>query len=306
MSFLHALQRIRFPLGEKLAQCITYLGEETFFIIIGMVILWCFSRKQGYRFLYIGINGTFINQLLKAIFLIPRPWIKDPEFTIVESAREGASGYSFPSGHTQSSTMTFTFVAALIKKTWVRVLCIIMMLLVGFSRMYLGVHTPLDVSIGLIAGVAIVYGMLWLYKKTDKSKNGMYLIQGITLLMSVITLLYVTFAPRGDRNILQFDEEGIEACCKLFGATLGLIICQNLTEHHFTYNCTAVWWVQIIKVVLGLLLLLGVKEGLKAALSPLPISNTLTNILCYCMVSLFGGFVWPMTFRWFANIGSSK
>jgi undecaprenyl-diphosphatase len=80
-------------------------------------VFWCFDKKHGYFLITIGFLGTVINQFLKVLFRIPRPWVKDPNFTIVESAKEAATGYSFPSGHTQSAVGSFGAVARFTKKT---------------------------------------------------------------------------------------------------------------------------------------------------------------------------------------------
>lgn len=93
MAFLKFLESLRTPVGEGIASAVTLLGEETFFTVLGLIIVWCWSKKWGFRFLLTGLTGTAVNQLLKAIFVVPRPWILDPEFTIVESARAGATGY---------------------------------------------------------------------------------------------------------------------------------------------------------------------------------------------------------------------
>lgn len=98
MAFLKLLESLRTPAGEWLAGVITLLGEETFFTVLGLIIVWCCNKKWGFRFLLTGLTGTAVNQLLKAIFLVPRPWILDPEFTIVESARRAPRGIRSPAG----------------------------------------------------------------------------------------------------------------------------------------------------------------------------------------------------------------
>ena len=94
MAFLKYLAQFRSPFWDEVVAAVTLLGEETFFMILGLMIFWCINKKWGYRFLAIGLSGSSLNQLLKAIFLIPRPWVLDPTFTIVEAAREAATGYS--------------------------------------------------------------------------------------------------------------------------------------------------------------------------------------------------------------------
>ena len=92
MEFLRLLEGLRTPVGDAFFSFITHLGEETIFIVAGLLFFWCINKKQGYFILTVGFLGTIINNFLKLVFRIPRPWVRDPEFTIVESARAEATG----------------------------------------------------------------------------------------------------------------------------------------------------------------------------------------------------------------------
>ena len=91
---------------------------------------WCVSKEEGYYLLFVGFFGTVLNQFLKLLCRIPRPWVLDPNFTIVESARAAATGYSFPSGHTQNAVGTFGAMALRTERKWVRGVCIALIVLV--------------------------------------------------------------------------------------------------------------------------------------------------------------------------------
>ncbi|MBR4873602.1 MAG: phosphatase PAP2 family protein, partial [Clostridia bacterium] len=140
MKFLYFLESIRNPVLDFIFSLITLCGEETVFMAIGMIVFWCINKYKGYFLLCIGFVGTVINQFLKILCRVPRPWIKDPNFTIVESAREAATGYSFPSGHTQTSVGLFGGIARATKIRALRIGMIVLAALVALSRMYLGVH----------------------------------------------------------------------------------------------------------------------------------------------------------------------
>lgn len=159
MSFLYLLESIRCGFSDALFLVITALGEEVAFMAIAIAVFWCFSKKEGYYILSVGFVGTTINQILKLCFRIPRPWVIDPNFTPVEGAVEEATGYSFPSGHTQSSVGTFGSLALFTKHRWLRIVCIVLCVLVPFSRMYLGVHTPLDVFVSVAIALALIFGL---------------------------------------------------------------------------------------------------------------------------------------------------
>lgn len=156
MGVLYALESIRTPALDKIMSVITLLGGELFFMVIAVTAFWCVSKREGYYLMIVGFFGTVINQFLKILCCVPRPWIKDPDFTIVESARAEATGYSFPSGHTQNAVATYGGIARYTRRGWLRAVLVVLTVLIAFSRMYLGVHTPLDVGVSFQIGRAHV------------------------------------------------------------------------------------------------------------------------------------------------------
>ena len=153
--FYTGSNNITCPFLDAVMQAFTCFGEELAFLLLALTIFWCVSKEEGYYLLFVGFFGTVLNQFLKLLCRIPRPWVRDPSFTIVESARSGAGGYSFPSGHTQNAVSTFGAAAVMTKRRWVRRTCIALVVLVPFSRMYLGVHTPLDVGVAFLTALAL-------------------------------------------------------------------------------------------------------------------------------------------------------
>ena len=142
MGFLYFLEGIRFPLLDKIMLAVTTMGEETAFLVAAMIVFWCVDKRKGYYVMAVGFIGTMLNQFLKLVCQVPRPWVLDPEFTIVEQAREAATGYSFPSGHSQNAVGTFGALACISRNKLLKRVFIAVAVLVPFSRMYLGVHTP--------------------------------------------------------------------------------------------------------------------------------------------------------------------
>ncbi len=306
MPFLRLLESIRTPVLDKLGALATLLGEETVFMVAGLVILWCFSKKWGFRFLMIGVAGTALNQLLKAIFLIPRPWVLDPGFTIVEAAREGASGYSFPSGHTQSAATVFGVLAVWAKRRWVTALCVATVLLVGLSRMYLGVHTPLDVGVSLATGVITVLGMVWLFDRAEARPHGVLLLGAGTAAFAAALLAYVLLAPVREANVASFDADGQKAAWTLFGTCAGLWLALWADARHTHFETRAVWWAQLLKLIAGLALVMAVRVGLKPVLAALFGGALFTHGIRYFVMAVTGGVLWPMTFRLWARLGQKE
>ena len=165
MEVLYWLESIRNPVLDTIMQYLTYLGDELLFMLLALAVFWCVDKREGYYLLFVGFFGTIVNQFLKLWYRIPRPWVKDPNFTIVEAAREGAGGYSFPSGHTQSATGNFGCLARWHTHWGFRALCIALLAITAFSRMYLGVHTPLDVGVSLAIGLILVFAFYPVMKK---------------------------------------------------------------------------------------------------------------------------------------------
>lgn len=303
MGFLYLLEKIRLPGLNEFMLGITHLGDETAFLVVALILIWCVDKFTGYYVLSVGFLGTIANQFMKLWFRIPRPWVLDEHFTILEQAREGASGYSFPSGHTQSAVGTFGAIGYTSQNKLIRWLCIAVIILVPFSRMYLGVHTPLDVGVAALMAAVLVIGLKPLI--CVKNKRVFPALLGIMLLVSVAFLSFVEcyrFPEDIDPHNMQ---SGLKSAYTLLGAILGMIVVYVVDERWLHFPTDAVWWVQIIKAAVGLGLVLAVKSGLKA-----PIEGILGNLtgrsVRYFLVVITAGVIWPLTFRWFSKLGKKE
>lgn len=300
MAFLYLLEKIRLPILNEFMLLITQLGEETAFLVIALIVFWCVDKKKGYYLMAVGFLGTMFNQMLKLSFRIPRPWVKDPDFTILEQAREAATGYSFPSGHTTSAVGTFGCLAVIAERTWWRNACIAIAALVGFSRMYVGVHTPADVLVG--AGTSLV--LIWLLRKPmlEGGIKEMKTVIGLMLAVSVVFLLYVSFwnfpVDMDPHNMAS----GTKNAYTMIGCLVGVAIVYLVDAKYLHFMEDAVWWVQLIKIVVGLLLVLAVKEGLRAPLE-LILPEYPARAVRYFLIVLMAGSVWPMSFAKLSKLG---
>ena len=299
MELLKALQEIRIPFLDGLVGLVTYMGDETFFTVIAMAVVWCISKRWGFRLLLIGLSGSVVNQLLKAIFVIPRPWVLDPTFSIVESAREGASGYSFPSGHTHSAVSIFATLAMWLRNKWATVVCVLMILLVGFSRMYLGVHTPLDVGVSLIVGAVMVIATVKLLDRSRNEEKTRIACCAIALALAAVTILYVLYGPKTANNMPEFDAHGVESVWKLVGTIAGVLLAMWVDHRYTHFSVEAPLWAQIVKIVGGLLIVVGVQNGLKPVMNAIFGDLAFRHGLRYFLLAAAGGALWPMTFRFF-------
>ena len=196
ISILLAIQNFRESVGTFLADFMakmTYFGELPTAIIIMGLIYWCISKADG-TYILMGWSGNrIVNGFLKITACAYRPWIRDSRIVPYGNTMSTATGYSFPSGHTMNASAVFG--SALFRKKWpaaLRCTMVIVMLLVGFSRNFVGVHTPQDVIVGLASGI-LMMGlvsklMIWIENNPDKD----WIILCVGLVLSVVLCIYAS------------------------------------------------------------------------------------------------------------------
>ena len=303
MELLYALESIRTPFLDKLMGLVTNLGGEAVFIVAAIIVFWCLNKSCGYYMMTVGFAGTIINQFLKLWFRIPRPWVKDPNFTIVESARAEATGYSFPSGHPQNAFAVFGAPARFFKNTALRIIFILLIALTAFSRMYVGVHTPLDVGVSIIVGTILVFVIYPFFRDMDKSPKKVYIIFSIFIVLAAAFVAFVELYDFPADIDAENYASGLKNAYMILFCAIGLMLTFFIDTKYVHFPTQAVWWAQIIKVVVGLAILLALKSVLKAPLLALFGGHSIAHGVRYFIVILFAGIVWPMTFKFFAKLG---
>lgn len=300
MEFLYFLESIRVPVLNEFMLAITQLGEETAFLVAALILFWCVDKYKGYYILSVGFIGTLTNQFMKLWFRIPRPWIVDSEFTILEQARDAASGYSFPSGHTQSAVGTFGGIAYTSKNRWLKLLSVTVAVLVPISRMYIGVHTPLDVFVSIAVALLLIVVLKPLilddFKRTFPCVFAFMMAIGIGFLCFVE--LYRFPSDIDAHNLAS----GITNAYTLLGSLIGLLIVYIVDENWLHFSTKAVWWAQILKVAGGLILVLAVKSGLKTPLNLL-LGESFGRAARYMLIVMAAGIIWPLTFKFWGSLG---
>ena len=306
MDILYALEKIRTPFWNGVMSAVTQLGGEVIFIVAAVVVFWCVSKWEGYYLMTIAFCGTVLNQFLKLICRVPRPWVRDPNFTIVESARAEATGYSFPSGHTQNAIGLFGGMARWGGRRWVRLGLTALALVIAFSRMYLGVHTPADVGVSPVLAAALVLGLYPLMRRAQEKPRYMGYVLAAMLVVSGAFVVFVAaygFSADTDAENLA---SGIGNAWKMLGAVAGMTLAWLLDRRYIHFETQAVWWVQVIKVAVGMALLLAIKSGLKAPLLALLGHEGLAGGVRYFLLVLVAGAVWPLIFRPMSKWGKGK
>ena len=193
INYLLALQDFRNGPGAFLASFLskmTWLGELNTAIVIMALIYWCVSKEFG-SYLLMGWSGNrLVNGMLKVTACAYRPWIRDARIVPYGDSIKTATGYSFPSGHTMNAASVYG--GGAVRRDIPRALRAALgslVLLVAFSRNYLGVHTPQDVLVGIAAGTLVMFLtvklMQWIKGHSEKDLLVVCIGVGLGILVAV-------------------------------------------------------------------------------------------------------------------------
>jgi len=149
-----ALQNV--PWLSGLMRLFTFLGQEEFFLFVMPALYWCIAPALGARLAVLLILSNGLNGLLKLAFHLPRPYWVDPRIRALSSE----ISYGLPSGHAMNATSVWGFLAAQVKRPWAWAAALALIFLISLSRLYLGVHFPLDVLAGWIFGALVLGAFL--------------------------------------------------------------------------------------------------------------------------------------------------
>lgn len=246
MDILKFLEGMRNDFLNTIFEFITVFGEETLLVFLIVTLWFAFDKKFAQKLLFITMASMSVNGVIKNIAQIPRPFASG-EVTCVRP--ETATGYSFPSGHTQNFTTWTSLTAMQLKKKWFTILVTILILLVAFSRVYLGAHYPSDVVVSVVIGTAfgtigsIVY---------DKTENKQKLYIGMTLILTPFAVLFM------------FDAEPLfEDFYKFYGMVAGIGVAVSFEEKYAPIGYDVSKWKKVLRIVIGIAVAFAVKEGIK-------------------------------------------
>jgi len=266
------LQRFSSPLLDSIFRAFSDLGSEGFYLIAIPVILWCIDRKLGIRLAFVFLFSAWANAGLKDVFGTPRP-----PWTVVRNLYpESAGGYAFPSGHTQGSSVFWSYLAIQARNRLMGVLAGVIIFLVGLSRIYLGVHWPTDVLGGAALGLAISFLYSWIVG-LFQGRRAPFLVRLAAGVIIPLAMLAIYHGPDGP---------------KIVGFLLGMAVGWAFEERFVAYRAAGGVFAQILKVVLGLGVLAGLRVGLKAFMTGGPV----LDLLRYAILGVWGAFIWPAIF----------
>ena len=245
LELIRAVQSVHGPALDAIFKAITFLGEEDFFIILLPLFLWCVDFAFGARLAFFFLFSTIVNSGAKGLFAQPRPFELDSTVKLYES-----KGYGLPSGHSQSSVVVWGVLASYIHKRWAWVAAALLAVLVGFSRVYLGVHFPTDVLAGWALGVVLLVGYIFLVPHIEIWLKKMSLFVRLALVV-VIPLTIALIYP---------SDDSLSAMGVFLGAGVGIV----LTGHWVHFDAGGPLWQRGARLLLGAAVVLALRFGLKA------------------------------------------
>lgn len=268
LDLLKAIQTIHHPFLDTFFELVTILGEEFILVPLLAVIYWTLNKKFGEKLGYILLTSLMLNSILKELFNFKRPIGEEGIRTL---RPETATGKSFPSGHTQGSTTVAATLSLKLKKRWVTILSSILVVLIGFSRLYLGVHYPKDVVVGILLGVLVAYLGMKALEKIDPLK-----VYWVTLLIFLPMLFFGQ------------SENFVKSVAGYLGFVLGITLEKKFVK--FTMDVTSTR--KVLRVFIGLIFVVLIRSGLKALFPELLVFD----FIRYAFLTFFTLGVYPWIF----------
>jgi membrane-associated phospholipid phosphatase len=250
---------------------ITFLGNVEFYIIIMPLLFWCLDSTLGIRIgIMLLVSGDF-NSLLKIGFRSPRPfWVSSEVSGFVK-----ATGFGFPSGHAQSVASNWGLLAASKKEPWIKWPSLLLIILIGLSRLILGVHFLHDVIVGWVLGGLLLLAFIKFEPRVinwfNRSNLGMKL-----LALVIITALFILpafalvhpFNPPdipsdwimiANEEITPYSYDDILTTAgSFFGLGLGII----LFTWNGNYSIGGAIWKKALRYLIGLIGVILLYAGL--------------------------------------------
>ena len=247
VSIIQHIQNIRSAFLDGLFLVITNLGAEMLFIVVAAIFYWCVNKRFGYKMMNVFILGAACLEGLKNIVRRPRPFTHEG----IESVGEKTDGYSFPSGHSHAISNLSTQIYLKYRRRELLITGIIVSLSVAFSRLYLGQHFLTDVLTGLALGVCFATLFSMLFELLGDREE--YVVLGAFPACIIIETVLVLTGAAATTGPVQ----------DVIGAYAALSLGYFIEKRYVKCDVHAAWYVQLIKIAVGLGVSLGIKEGFK-------------------------------------------
>lgn len=287
--YLLALQELRefAPLiFEEFLLAVSFIGNGPALIALVLIVYWCVDKRAGQFVLFSYCIANLLGQFLKAIACVYRPWVLDERIVPSERALHGATGYSFPSGHTVGTGSVMGSFAWLLwkKHRAIALACCAFTLLMMFSRNALGVHTPQDVIVGLvvaIVGIALVRMLMTAFGRAEARKpNGRLdiVFSCIAMLALIASIAFAMLKPYPmdyvDGMLLMDPESMQKDFLQSAGIAMGVVLGWLLERRFVKFSTDGLMPKErVIRAVIGIAIV-----GLSFALADIAFKAVLPYI----------------------------
>lgn len=276
MELIAALQSAGSPTLDRFMMFVTNFGSEQVYVALLVTAFVGVSARNGRRLAIYFLAGVYVMELLKLLFDAPRPFQLDPSLLRSSAAGDTAAGASFPSGHALSIMLLWGLAASYIRRTWFSVVAAVIVGLVAVSRIYLGVHFPIDVVVGLALGLLFVY----LGRMLDRVKWNLSLPAIVALGLGVPLALHLLLPTAGSGLYM--------------GALAAFVIGPELVRH----NTSGPLGGRLVLVVIGLVLAFGALMGSSAAIPDAIRHSAVGSFVRYLLIGAVGVMLVPLIGRW--------
>lgn len=272
LDIIRAIQNISNEFIDTIFKIITFIGDQYVFIGIAILIYWFIDKKKGFKLVFVFLLSTAVTSVVKTIVKRPRPFEKDPTVLIGEKTH----GYSFPSGHSQAIAVESSFLISEYgkKKPWLKYLMLTLLILVPFSRVYLGQHYITDVIAGVLLGIGMFILGSYLFDKMKDQEHIYGLILGAVFLVTLISLSFF--------NLSYDTYKDLYVGCSGF---IGFSVGYYLEKKYIGFNVKNNTLKNIaLKLLIGLTGVVLIQFGLKAVL---PKGDLLIDGFRYLLLGLY-------------------
>ena len=277
IAIIQGLQQFS-PALDPIFKGLTFLGDEAFFLVSLPCIYWCLCKKTGARLSVLFLFSTYINMVAKLFADMPRPF----EYSTAVLKLVDASGGGFPSGHTQGGVVFWGYLAYRYKNSLFRVIAGLLVLGIPLSRVYLGVHFPIDIAGGYLFGALLLFGYL---KAEDNFAVWHERIGLKAMLVAAIGLPTLLAA------LVFEDKTAVASMAALAGMGTGFL----LENHYLGFAPAEKWTRKVASFCMGMIVFGLCYVGLKVAFSGLE-PAPLYRYIRYGIVGLWGGVGAPWLF----------
>jgi membrane-associated phospholipid phosphatase len=200
--------------------------------------------------------GSVVNSWIKLTACVSRPWLRDPRVIPDQVAQKGATGYSFPSGHTATAFQFFGTIADENRRRSIIIPCCLAALLVGFSRNFLGVHTPQDVIVSAVISLVLIFLTGRLFTAVERGGARDLIFAGISLAIGAALLVYAcvkpypaAFADGAPTDVEAMAADSFKGVGALAGFLIGWIIERKFIKFELPANKARA----VLRLVYGLI-----------------------------------------------------